>query len=298
MDIVDVISGYTRLKKVDPGNGSKAAKGLQSDVCAPFVSEKTPSFTVDAAKGLWHCFWIAVCRGDVYQFIQKVERIVPFPESVEWLAATTTGYQLRYEEMRPGRGAARGQASQIFLPQSSRPTRRLPIRFNLAPDRALVELGVVLEDRSYGRPADTSRPVGLPVRYEASHRGGSLATLEPGREQRCAVGRVLVEANLRLVVSEQELQQEGILPAVPRAASSRRRRLYDTFRERIIFPTWRPSAKLAGGRGSAHGCPRKDAQTPIGEEEDSHLGDFRAVVLGRASFKVVAVSVSKRSSRG
>src|ERR687896_541635 len=93
-DIVEVISAHPHLKK----SGGHTFKGL-----CPFHSEKTPSFTVDTAKNLFYCFG---CQegGNVYHFIQKTENLA-FPEAVEWLARRV-GFDLRYEEMRPGEKAA------------------------------------------------------------------------------------------------------------------------------------------------------------------------------------------------
>jgi DNA primase len=101
-DIVDVVSGYSRLKKA----GVNTYKGL-----CPFHSEKTPSFTLDSAKGLWHCFGCGE-GGNIYHFVQKVENL-PFPEAVEWLAKRT-GFQLRYEEMRPGEKQAAGVRARLL----------------------------------------------------------------------------------------------------------------------------------------------------------------------------------------
>src|SRR5680860_1832048 len=94
--IVDLASGYSNLKKT----GGHTFKGL-----CPFHSEKTPSFTVDEAKGLWHCFG---CQegGDVYRFVEKVESL-PFSEATEWLARKV-GFELHYEESRPGEQRAQG----------------------------------------------------------------------------------------------------------------------------------------------------------------------------------------------
>lgn len=83
-DIVDVISDYVQLKKA-----GRRYKGL-----CPFHDEKTPSFMVDPANGLYHCFG---CNegGNVYTFLMKRENL-DFREAVERLAART-GFTLHYE---------------------------------------------------------------------------------------------------------------------------------------------------------------------------------------------------------
>jgi DNA primase len=74
-DIVDVISDHTRLKKA-----GRSWKGL-----CPFHNERTPSFTVDRDKGLYHCFGCGA-GGDVIHFVRQMDRL-EFPEAVEALAA-------------------------------------------------------------------------------------------------------------------------------------------------------------------------------------------------------------------
>lgn len=74
-DIVELVSGYTTLKK----SGSRY-KGL-----CPFHQEKTPSFTVDAERGLWHCFGSCSTGGDVFSFLMKAEGL-SFIEAAEQLA--------------------------------------------------------------------------------------------------------------------------------------------------------------------------------------------------------------------
>src|SRR5690606_24979115 len=88
-DIAAVIGDYTALRR---------SGGRYKGLC-PFHSEKTPSFTVDAAKGVYHCFGCGA-GGDVYGFLQQVEAL-SFPEAVERLARIE-GYTLRYEELSPG----------------------------------------------------------------------------------------------------------------------------------------------------------------------------------------------------
>jgi len=73
-DIVEVIGDHTRLKKA-----GRSWKGL-----CPFHNERTPSFTVDRDKGLYHCFGCGV-GGDVIHFVRQIDRL-EFPEAVEALA--------------------------------------------------------------------------------------------------------------------------------------------------------------------------------------------------------------------
>jgi DNA primase len=101
-DIVEVVSGYTQLKKA----GGQRFTGL-----CPFHSEKTPSFQVKTSDNLWHCFGCGE-GGNIYQFVQKVENL-PFPEAVEWLARKMN-FQLHYEEMRPGEEKAAGLRGRLI----------------------------------------------------------------------------------------------------------------------------------------------------------------------------------------
>jgi DNA primase len=52
--------------------------------CCPFHQEKTPSFKVDPATGLWHCFGCSL-GGDVYGWVMRIEG-VDFAEAVRMLA--------------------------------------------------------------------------------------------------------------------------------------------------------------------------------------------------------------------
>ncbi len=74
-NIVQVVQEYVPLKKA-----GRTYKGL-----CPFHGEKTPSFTVDADKGFFHCFG---CNrgGDVFKFIELQESL-SFPEAVKLVAS-------------------------------------------------------------------------------------------------------------------------------------------------------------------------------------------------------------------
>ena len=73
--IADVVGEYLQLRNA--GGGS--LKGL-----CPFHDEKTPSFNVTPARGLWYCFSCAE-GGDVITFVQKIDKL-RFTEAFERLA--------------------------------------------------------------------------------------------------------------------------------------------------------------------------------------------------------------------
>ena len=91
--IDEVVGEYLQLRNA--GGGS--LKGL-----CPFHDEKTPSFNVTPARGLWYCFSCAE-GGDVIKFVQKIDSLT-FVEAVERLAGRA-GIDLRYEQggQVPGR---------------------------------------------------------------------------------------------------------------------------------------------------------------------------------------------------
>ena len=73
-DIVDVVAGYVRLQK----------KGANHWGCCPFHNEKTPSFSVNGAKQMYHCFGCGA-GGNVFTFVMNYENYT-FPEAIKYLA--------------------------------------------------------------------------------------------------------------------------------------------------------------------------------------------------------------------
>ena len=84
-NIVDIIGEYTDLKRA-----GSSYKGL-----CPFHNEKTPSFTVDDKKQLFHCFGCGA-GGDVVSFIMQKEGL-SYPASLEYLA-NRAGIKMEYSD--------------------------------------------------------------------------------------------------------------------------------------------------------------------------------------------------------
>ncbi|RLE28687.1 MAG: DNA primase [Acidobacteria bacterium] len=111
-DIIAVVSDQVRLKR---------RGGKWIGLC-PFHEEKTPSFTVDAEKGFYHCFG---CKagGDVFNFVMAQQNF-NFPEAVEYLArrfgvnlpARSPGAQKRRHESERQR-AILEEAQRWFVEQ-------------------------------------------------------------------------------------------------------------------------------------------------------------------------------------
>ena len=89
-DIIRIITEHTQLKKT----------GAQWMGLCPFHGEKSPSFSVNAEKGVYYCFGCQV-SGDVIDFVREIEGL-DFAGSVEFLAAKT-GIPLRYTDHNEGR---------------------------------------------------------------------------------------------------------------------------------------------------------------------------------------------------
>jgi DNA primase len=72
--ILEVVSDYVSLRK----------SGANFQGLCPFHGEKTPSFNVNPARGIFHCFGCGL-GGNAFSFIMKIEGLT-FPEAVKFLA--------------------------------------------------------------------------------------------------------------------------------------------------------------------------------------------------------------------
>src|SRR3989454_6801321 len=127
VDIVELVGRFVNLRKA----------GVNYKGLCPFHAEKTPSFTVNPKKGIFHCFGCGV-GGDAFAFLMKQDR-VSFPEAVRALAKTT-GVTLPEERERDGADSGREElhramdlpahffAEGLWKPSSERPREYLAKR--------------------------------------------------------------------------------------------------------------------------------------------------------------------------
>lgn len=97
-DLVGLIGEYVQLRQV----------GARWRGLCPFHTEKTPSFYVNAADGLYHCFGCQA-SGDAITFLREQEHL-GFAEAVERLAGKV-GISLTYD--RPGENRSRSERRRL-----------------------------------------------------------------------------------------------------------------------------------------------------------------------------------------
>jgi DNA primase len=98
-DIVEVIGAHVRLKR-----SGRNFVGL-----CPFHQEKTPSFSVNAERGFFHCFGCNT-GGSVFNFLMKMEGQT-FPEAVRSLAQR---YGIDLPEDDYGGGPSRSERDSMY----------------------------------------------------------------------------------------------------------------------------------------------------------------------------------------
>ncbi len=208
-DIVELVSAYVTLRKQ-----GKRYVGL-----CPFHSERTPSFTVDRERGLFHCFGCGA-GGDVFEFVMRAHGL-SFPEALRELARRA-GVPL--EEPREDRGEWE--------------------RWLRAADGAAGFFERCLAHRETGR-----------VAREYLHRRG----VDPATARRFRLGYApdSWDALLRHLTAQgyepQLLERLGLVHA--RAEGG----WYDALRHRLVFPIFDPQGRAVafGGRALRDGDPPK-----------------------------------------
>jgi DNA primase len=202
-DIVEVISAYTDLRR----------SGTRYTGLCPFHDERSPSFSVDQAEKLYHCFGCGV-GGDVIKFVEEKEGL-SFPDAVEALA-DRYGIELEREAEDP-------RAEEI---------RRKRARLGELLERTAGFYSTFLNDAPQAKRA----------RDYLEQRGlGEEALKEFGVG--CAPGTwdTILLRGQQAGYSMEELEAAGLV-----LKSQKGKGYYDRFRSRIIFPIRDARGRMQG----------------------------------------------------
>ncbi len=101
LSIVEVVSDYVSLRR---------AGGNFLGLC-PFHAEKTPSFNVNPAREIFHCFGCGT-GGNAFSFIMKIEG-VSFPEAVK-LLARKAGIEIEERQLTPSEKKTQNEHAQFL----------------------------------------------------------------------------------------------------------------------------------------------------------------------------------------
>ena len=219
LDIVELVGQVVNLKRA-----GQHWKGL-----CPFHAEKTPSFTVNPKRGIFHCFGCGA-GGDAFGFLMRHDRL-GFPEAVRAL----------------------GERVGVELP-----TKREP-----EADNKFETLRHIMALASDFYSQSLWGPEGAKGRDYLERRG-----VDPDVARRFGLGyapegwNTLLTAMGAHAISPDQLSQAGL--ALPRQTGGG---FYDRFRGRLLFPIRDPQGRVIafGGRALAGEEPKylNSPETPL-----------------------------------
>jgi DNA primase len=246
--IVEVISDHVTLKRT----------GRNYTGLCPFHSEKTPSFSVNEEKGIFHCFGCGA-GGSVFHFLMKYDQL-SFPEAVERVAKR---YGITLEQADGARqtGAA-GDRETLYRINEAAAANYHKILFSYPAGRKAL-------DYLKSRKVDAEIARRFILGYAPQNGSGLLDLLRSER--------LPVKDAVRL----------GLLGQ--RSA----RQLHERFFARLMFPIINAAGKIVafGGRVLDQGLPKylNSSETPLFRKSSTLYGLNQAKEGIRKFDRVVVV---------
>ncbi|MCS7020132.1 MAG: DNA primase [Cytophagales bacterium] len=203
--IEEVVGDFVSLKR----------KGANLWACCPFHHEKTPSFSVSPAKGIYKCFGCGAA-GDSVKFIMDIEGL-SYPDALRYLA---NKYNIEIEE----------SYTPNELHEQARSQREsMLVLLNFAKNFFKTQLLASSEGQSIGLSYFKERNIHL----------SSIETFELGYSLND--WHALEQAALKQQFNPELLEKTGLV--VVKQSQDKTQR-YDRFRGRVIFPIHDLSGKV------------------------------------------------------
>jgi DNA primase len=203
-DLSSLIGDYVSLKK----------KGANWEACCPFHEEKTPSFKVNPAKGIYKCFGCGK-GGDAISFVMDIESL-SYPEAIRSLAKR---FNVEIEESSPE------QRQEDLQRQSEKESVQIAAAF--AQEYFVKNLHDTEEGRSVGLAYFLER--GLRLDVIKAFGLGYAPDQWDGLMKEAAAGQY----------SQELLEKAGLVLVNEESGKT-----YDRFRGRITFPVFNTSGKV------------------------------------------------------
>ena len=230
VDMVDLVGSRVELRK----SGGTSFSGL-----CPFHDERSPSFSVDAAKKVFHCFG---CNegGDAFSFVMKLDGL-DFVGALEFLADRYK-VPLEVAEEDPQAAARREHKEQLL---------------------ELLERAATFYVRMLWESEEAA-----PARTYLAERG-----LEEGVLREFRVGYApSAWDKLLLVARRAGFGDRDIYAAGLSQRSEKSGKTYDRFRRRIMFPLSDRRGRVLGFGARAMGSDQKPKYLNTSENELFHKG--------------------------
>ena len=213
-DIIDVVQSYVpTLKKA----------GLTWKACCPFHHEKTPSFTVNPDRQIFKCFGCGK-GGDVFKFVMELENL-DFTSAAEHLAH-------KYGIIIPETPSRRGPGGSRRENLDGQPEYGTRERLCTLHEKLALFYRRYLLEHPDGPVAAYFRTRGIPNDVADKFCIGASpdswdAAIQFARKE----GFV-----------DDELRASGIVSS----KDENQARIYDRFRNRLMFPIWNESGRIVG----------------------------------------------------
>ena len=218
--IEEVIGDFVSLKK----------RGANHIGCCPFHNEKTPSFYVSPSKGIFKCFGCGEA-GDVVSFLKKHEHFT-YPEALRWLARK---YNIEIQE------------EEQTEEQKERQNERDAL-FHLS-EFAQQYFADLLYNDEMGRAVGLSYFHGRGLSDEIIKRFGLGYCLDEwtnftDHARKNGYSDIVLEKTGLTIFKESDASDKSDPSDNPA-----RRRAYDRFRGRVMFPIYSISGRVLGFSG-------------------------------------------------
>jgi DNA primase len=202
IDIIEIVGGFVKLKK----------RGANYLGLCPFHNEKTPSFTVSAAKEIYKCFGCGR-SGNTISFLMEHEKY-SYAEALRWLAARYN-VEIEEKELSPELRQQQQVADSLYI-------------INGFAQQYFSNALLNTEE---------GQDIGLSYLKERGFTEEIMRKFQLGYspEQRDAFARTALAAQYNL----EYLQKSGLVVV-------RDERPLDNYRGRIIFPVHNQSGKVIG----------------------------------------------------